>query len=514
MPVVFTPALALSGVNATGTLSISGDPSARYKLGDNSLTSSDTQVGDVNKAVEVQVTTSTTAGASVKATLSIAGKTVDCVATTRSDVTAPTASILFPPAVSLTEGASVIMRGTVKDEEGGSGVKTVKVNGVSATVDTAKGTWELSAAALTSGANNLKLVVEDVAGNINEDAAQVAVTKGDITQAFPADGGVDFVGPQTVAWDNLGGRNRALVMDVDAKALIAVDLGAGVRSVLSDNKTQLDVPFIFDGKGYNAGSIVLDRQAKKVYAGLSVDITDPNSFLTNSIIGIDLTTGERSFVSESISDETSGLALESNSKEYRLFVGSSKLGDLGAWDLNASQGTQYYSSYSFSVPDTKARFDNVGGVALDTINNQLLFVTLSGELAVFSVDISQPITAPYKERGARKIISDKATPNSDNAFSDAGLYALTSIAFDPASSRALVVDRLKPAIISVSIGGSLEGARSIFSDNANSFNKLSNPYGLHVEADMPYALLVDKAQKALMAVDLVSGERVFISKSK
>ena len=70
------------------------------------------------------------------------------------------------------------MRGTVKDEEGGSGVKSVKVNGVAATVDTAKGTWELTAAALTDGVNNLKLVVEDVAGNVNEDAAQVAVSKG------------------------------------------------------------------------------------------------------------------------------------------------------------------------------------------------------------------------------------------------------------------------------------------------------------------------------------------------
>ena len=36
-------------------------------------------------------------------------------------------------------------------------VKSVKVNGVAATVDTAKGTWELTAAALADGVNNLNL---------------------------------------------------------------------------------------------------------------------------------------------------------------------------------------------------------------------------------------------------------------------------------------------------------------------------------------------------------------------
>ncbi len=52
----------------------------------------------------------------------------------------PDGQHFIPPSRELTEGASVIMRGTVKDEEGGSGVKSVKVNGVAATVDAAEGT--------------------------------------------------------------------------------------------------------------------------------------------------------------------------------------------------------------------------------------------------------------------------------------------------------------------------------------------------------------------------------------
>ena len=58
-------------------------------------------------------------------------------------------------------------------------------------------------------------------------------------------------------------------------------------------------------------------------------------------------------------------------------------------------------------------------------------------------------------------------------------------------------------------------ARSVLSSNEkSSVNKFIDPYGLHIEASMNYAIVVDKGQKALMAVDLESGERVVVSKSK
>ncbi|HRH77783.1 MAG TPA: hypothetical protein PK129_10585, partial [Cellvibrionaceae bacterium] len=76
---------------------------------------------------------------------------------------------------------------------------------------------------------------------------------------------------------------------------------------------------------------------------------------------------------------------------------------------------------------------------------------------------------------------------------------------------------LKPAVFSLTLSDdkTKDGARIVLSDNTkNTANKLLEPYGLQIEPGMPYALLVDKAAKATMAVDLESGERVFISKSK
>ena len=494
---------------------ISGDASAQYSFNGGSYTNAETPVSGGANTIAVQVTTSATAGASVEANLSVGGVSVKCVATTRTDVTAPTANILFPPAVSLTEGASVIMRGTVKDEDGGSGVKSVKVNGVAATVDTAKGAWELKAAALTDGVNNLKLVVEDAAGNINEDAARVAVTKGDISEAFPVGGGVDFVGPQTVAWDNLDGRNRALVVDVAGKALVAVDLKTGMRSVLSDNSTQLDMPFIYDRMDYNGAPVVVDRIKKVAYVGQSsTRNTNPGVF------AIALDTGERQEALTGTARSLADLAIDYRAETTRMFDATATIGNIDFWDITSKNAAGGYSNSQAAFPNTDFPFANSGSIALDAPRNRLLMTSLSGDQFLYAINAKAPFVSDdvnSLDRGGRSIFSNATTPNNNEPFTASGTNVLTSIRIDTDRNRALMVDRLKPAVFALAISDdpTKDGARSIFSSNEKSIpNKLVDPFGLHIEANMDYALIVDKGQKALMALDLESGERVVVSKSK
>ncbi|HMU67215.1 MAG TPA: hypothetical protein PKE57_08720, partial [Cellvibrionaceae bacterium] len=304
-----------------------------------------------------------------------------------------------------------------------------------------------------------------------------------------------------------------LVMDVDAKALIAVDLNTGVRSVLSDNTTQNDLPFIYEGKGYNAGSIVLDKKVGKVYAGLSIDGEGSNLDLPHSIIGVDVLTGTRSIVSNSVFFETSDMVLDTTGSNYRLFAGETKEDYLSGWDFISNSGFDY-SSYSLGQPDKVNQFYNVGSLAVDAPRKRLLMTSLSGQQFVYAVDIAAASNAPFQNKGARSVFSDGATPNVENPFTSSGNYVLTSIRVDSDRSRALMVDRLKPAIFELALSDdkTKDGARSVLSDNATA-NKLANPYGLHIESGMPYALLVDKGTKALIAVDSESGERVFISKT-
>jgi len=497
---------------------ISGDASAQYSFNSGSFTNSETPVSGGANTIAVRVTTSTTAGASVEANLSVGSASVKCVATTRSDITAPTASILFPPAVSLTEGASVIMRGTVKDEANGSGVKSVKVNGVAATVDTAKGTWELKAADLkdeNGGVNTLTLEVEDNVGNVDKSAASVTVTKGAITQAFPSNGGVDFVGPQTVAWDNLDGRNRALVMDVDAKALVAVDLKTGLRSVLSDNSTQPDMPFIYDRTDYNGAPVVVDKIKKVAYVGQSsTKNTNPGVF------SIALDTGVRQEALTGTARSLADLAIDYRAETTRMFDATATIGNIDFWDLTTKNAAGGYSNSQAAFPNTDFPFVNSGSIALDAPRNRLLMTSLSGDQFVYSINAKAPFDSSdvnSLDRGGRSIFSNATTPNNLEPFAASGTNVLTSIRIDTDRSRALMVDRLKPAVFALTISDdpTKDGARSIFSSNEKSLpNKLVDPYGLHIEANMDYALIVDKGQKALMALDLESGERVVVSKSK
>ncbi|HMY40797.1 MAG TPA: hypothetical protein PK011_15845, partial [Marinagarivorans sp.] len=224
-------------------------------------------------------------------------------------------------------------------------------------------------------------------------------------------------------------------------------------------------------------------------------------------------TGGRSFVSSNVSYETAEIVLENTSAEYRIFSGDSKQDYINVWDLNRNEASNYSSS-SLGIPNSINPFNNVGSIAIDSPRKRLLVTSLSGDQFVFSVDIASPVSASAETKGARSIFSDASVPNNENQFTQNDNYVLTSIRVDADRSRALMVDRLKPAIFELALSDdkTKDGARSVFSDNATA-NKLTNPYGLHIESGMPYALLVDKGTKALMAVDLLSGERVFISKT-
>jgi hypothetical protein len=507
--VVTSASFTLNGVNAQGSLAISGDASAEYQLNGGSFTKQPTPISAGNQTVVVRLTTAATASTAVKATLSIGGKTVDFTATTRADVAAPTGSIIFPPSVSLTEGNTVIMRGTVKDDA--STIASVKINNQTATVNPTAGTWELKDAALTAGKQTLKLVVEDSAGNVNSSAAQVEITQGDITQAFPENGGVDFVGPQTVAWDNLDGRNRALVMDVnrDNPALVAVDLKTGIRSSLSDNNKQTTLPFVYDRDDFNAAPLLIDKDQKSAWVG-----QNSKAILDFAVLKIDLTSGVRSGLSSGNLRHISDLALERSETRDRLYDCSFNQGSVGFRSYILDKYTRVGGSDA-SHPDAVNLFDNSGSIVVDKPRRRLLMTSFSGNQFVYGIDISkddQDDTA-----GARTVFSNATTPNSENPFSATGDQVLTSIRIDTDRSRALMVDRLKPGIFALILSDdkTKDGARSVLSANdKNPSNKLSDPYGLHIEAGMPYALLVDKGQKALMAVDLESGERVIISKTQ
>ena len=140
------------------------------------------------------------------------------VAPTPVDSTAPTATITFPTANSLTDGNTVTVHGTASDA---SQITRIQVNSVDATSSDGFANWQASVP-LQAGLNPLQVATSDAASNNNSSAAQ-AIIISDTLLVFPAHIVLDAA------------NNRALFADPELVAVIAVDLSTGVRTVLSSN---------------------------------------------------------------------------------------------------------------------------------------------------------------------------------------------------------------------------------------------------------------------------------------
>jgi len=179
------------------------------------------------------------------------------------DVVAPSVAIAFPPPTSATEAGAITVSGTASDP---SGVAEVRVNGVLASTGDGFATWQASVP-LLPGTNTLTVTAGDTRGNSDAHAAGAEIE----SQAF-------LFGPSGIVTDPLG--QRALVLD--RERVLTVDLVNGVRTILSDESHGAGPSFS------NSFSIALDgNRALVVERGFPA-----------AVLAVDLTTGDRSILSD------------------------------------------------------------------------------------------------------------------------------------------------------------------------------------------------------------------------
>src|SRR5262245_32279006 len=89
----------------------------------------------------------------------------------RGDGLPPTVQIMFPPARSLTEAATILVRGTASDPDG---VASIRVNGIAAVSNDGYATWTANVP-LVFDANQLAVEAVDSVGNRNPAAAMRSV---------------------------------------------------------------------------------------------------------------------------------------------------------------------------------------------------------------------------------------------------------------------------------------------------------------------------------------------------
>lgn len=482
---VTSNAITVAGIDNSAGISIAD---GEYRIGTGTFTSTAGTV-DNGQSVEVRRTSAATVSTDAATTLTIGGVAGTFTITTLADAVNPTASIVFPPPASMTEGTTVTVRGTAADDS--SGVSSVMVNGVAATATDPNGsfdTWSIEDFPLTASSDNtLTVVVTDAAANTNSNAASVMVKSDAMMGDFP-DSNNPLSWPVSIALD--ADRNRLLVGDRELDAILTVDLATGARGVLSDPTTPDNTNLFNSPEG-----LLIDSANNRAWVGdISADI----------VFEVDLVSGARTIKS---SDTIPDANLPFNSpremiidpnNSARLLVSDQAFG-ITAMDISLGTRTVFSSATrNGGVPDTANDISSGKGLVFDSVNNRLLVVD-SDFSRVLSVD---PMT------GARTIFSDATRPNADAPLLD-----------DP---RTLVLDRERNRLL-VNNDGAVDGliavdltsgVRSIFSSPAapNGINAFMQPEEVFYDGSLGYAFVVDRILDAVLAVDIISGERVFVSR--
>ena len=487
--------ITVAGIDTAVPIIISGTATkAEYSINDAPYTAAPGTVSK-NQTVKVRGTAAATTTTSSNVVLTIGGVSGTYKITTLADTVAPTAQILFPPPVSMTEGNTILVRGTASDDY--STVVSVKVNGVVATTTDGYKNWQASVP-LTDNTtfvtktteNTLTVTTKDSAGNESTNAAHVAIKQSPLTSAFPDD--VGTINPWGLALDQVDGRNRLLVVGASLN-VYAVDLTTGIRTLV----TTLD-----DCKPM---TIVVSSINKHAYTPcgtderiVDIDLSNATQFQTHAIPNFFDLNGENL-----VSNAYSALLNTKNNIEtmiinYQKFT-PERL-EIFAVDTSFTQFNLISNSEKL-IPDSVNPIRASYGIALDKNHNRYLVPDIRSQ-TVFAVD---------ETNGARSIFSAN-TKGSGVSFADVDKGMLSGITVDEANDRALVAEFASSTkIFSIDLAS---GNRSLLSSTseANPFNSIIEGIDIKIFDSHSYAFICD-GKKTVFAIDLVTGHRVIFSKS-
>ena len=259
----------------------------------------------------------------------------------------------------------------------------------------------------------------------------------------------------------------------DRNALIAVDLTTGERTLISNSTTGTGPAFV--------GSTP---------RGLAFDTANNRALLVdnvNGLIAVDLTSGNRTIVSGGTTGTGPAFAgpqgLAFDAVNNRVLVLNSA-NSLIAVDLANGNRTLVSGGFPGSITGTGPAFGFPQGLALDAANNRAL---VTDGTSLIAVDL---------DNGDRTPVSD-GTTGSGTSFLNP--QALT---LDAANNRALVVDRSRLALFAVDLAN---GDRTLISGTGPTF---TSPVDVGFDGANNRALVLSGG---LIAVDLTSGDRSIVS---
>lgn len=471
---VVSEAVTVSGIDAAAPVSIDN---GEFAIDNAEFTSEPGTIRDGQK-IRVRVQSPVKAEQSATAILNIGGETASFTVTTDVDTVAPEVAILFPPPASMTEGPTLLVRGTVNDVNGTLEEGALTVNGVAAQLElnevADEGTWSAEVA-LAPGPNTITVIAVDAAENTNDDESVSSLRVASIEgQSFP-DNLNPFRGPLNADIGILDSQQVAFVTDDTALAIFAVDLTSGERKVVSDNSGENGDPFEYPwAVAYGADGFlyVSDTSSPALFK------VDPESGVRSTIATAD--------TSDLVSSPR-GIALDDKNNPSMLYVADGN----SIYSLDVDGGEpELLSSAAQSVPDNLNPIDAAFGL-----------VTLSSDRLI-AIDSGSD----------KKVINVESGDGTRSVLVDTGFSALNAIALHPNGREVLVVDDILSEVSAIDV--ETKNHRVLSSAVApDSVNPVSDPWGIATSPELGYALILDPILQAVMAIDLDSGQRVVLSKS-
>lgn len=264
--------------------------------------------------------------------------------------------------------------------------------------------------------------------------------------------------------------NRALVVDRKLNAIIGVDLSTSERTILCNLKMPRGIAIDI---AHNRALAVDMGQHAVIAMNLA---TDTCAALPNISAGL---------------DEVTGLTVDSNMNMAMVLYRQ------GVTFIDLATDTSYGGANLTVIKPTL----NPSGIVIDSSHNRYL---IAGDVqSHFSgAYVGVVVTMDFSNYSPTFWVDNEYS--FDNVLSDPG-----GIAIDSAHNRILLSDFEK--IIAVDLISSeskiLSGAAT-----SNSINMLKYPRGIALNSANNFALVTDSTLQAILAVDLITGERVYFSK--
>lgn len=412
---------------------------------------------------------------------------------------APVAMVQFPPVNSLTDQASIELRGTAEDLEGDE-ITSVTVNGIAVETNDGFANWRITLP-LELGSNTLAVETRDDQGHVDSEAAEVMVQ----ARALPF---ITFPGESGLAVDHAN--NRVLVAtSILHDALFAFDLVTGERTVISSEKA-LD--------NFNHQAPVGSGIGLTLPRHLELDLENNRALVTESlqdqIVAIDINTGERT---ELLNLNTGGngpdlrllrsqvLDLANN----RIFILEGFNGDMRLFAVDIPSGNRALIASSTRGSGQALNFAEP--MALDLANNRMLLADFVGNIdgagrgALLAVDL---------DSGNRTVISGFNRTTSSLVGGGTEFILPISLDFDPLNNRVLIAVRgFRSNFDTVFMVDLATGARSVVSgfnrDNdqiVGAGTNLTKIKGARL-IDNNQAVAVDDSLETAVIIDLATGDR-------